>query len=227
MSALIYQRDLQSTIDGKYLHILQRLPAGARVLEIGCSTGYFSQLLMQKGYRVFGIERDPEAVSVAQAKGLEVACANVEDANLSLPGSFDVILLMDVLEHLQHPDDLLLRLKRYLNQDGRLLVTGPNVAFWGVRKNLLMGRWDYADVGILDRTHLRFYTHSTWRALLEGAGYKITYFAPSEYMIPFENTFRKLGAGTFEKLRQTAIKWFPNLFTIVFIIEATQPRDES
>ena len=80
---------------------------------------------------------------------------------------------MDVLEHLPEPKDLLIRLHRFMRGDARLIVTGPNVAYWHVRWELLRGRWTYADAGIMDETHLRWFTRTTWREMLKQSGYKI------------------------------------------------------
>ncbi|HLD78316.1 MAG TPA: methyltransferase domain-containing protein, partial [archaeon] len=94
---------------------------------------------------------------------------------MALKGSYEAVLLADVLEHLREPERLLLRLKPRLTENGFLLVSIPNVANWKVRLQLVRGRWRYTDTGILDRTHLRFYTHRTARTLLEDAGYRIVW----------------------------------------------------
>lgn len=160
----IHHRSFPKGLDGKYAKVDHRLPPGCSVLEIGCHTGYFSRVLMERGYQVLGIEIDDEAARVAKHAGVPVICGNVEDSSSILPinKTFDVILLMDVIEHLRNPLDVLKGLKSALDTHGRLIITGPNVAYWAVRKDLLLGRWNYVDAGILDRSYLRFYTASTW-----------------------------------------------------------------
>lgn len=90
------------------------------------------------------------------------------------PGPVSALVCADVLEHVPQPDRLLPSLLRtYLPTGGTIIVSLPNVAYWFVRASLLMGRWEYADKGILDRTHLRFFTARTATRLLEDARVRI------------------------------------------------------
>jgi SAM-dependent methyltransferase len=222
--ALTYHRSLANGLTGKYAVVADRLRAGTSILEIGCHTGYFSKALMQRGHKVLGVESDEEAAVLARAAGVEVLQGNVEDEAFcaSIEGIFDVIVIMDVLEHLRDPRTALKRLRRCLQPNGRLIVTGPNVAYWAVRKDLLLGRWNYTDGGILDRTHLYFYTAPTWRTLIEDGGFRALSLEPAEAMIPIEHFLLKvpLFGRLIPALRNAARSWFPNVFAIVFLIEA-------
>ena len=91
------------------------------------------------------------------------------------PDGYDVVLFLDVLEHLAHPEEVLIAARGWLRPRGIVLCSIPNVAHWRVRLSLLRGRFDYEDVGLLDRTHLRWYTRRTARELVAGAGYQITW----------------------------------------------------
>jgi len=104
-----------------------------------------------------------------------VVRASVENFLASSPveSSYDSILLSDVLEHLVDPLYVLHGLARHLTPGGKVVVSVPNVAHWSVRKDLLMGRWEYTDEGILDRTHLRFLTLATAAELMRAGGYRI------------------------------------------------------
>jgi len=102
------------------------------------------------------------------------------------PESFDVFVLSNILEHLRDPVATLRRLVPLLRPTGRILVDLPNVAHWDVRLRLLRGRWDYEDAGILDRTHLRFYTRKTAREMLRETGFEIL----DEDIIPDVPLFR-------------------------------------
>jgi len=126
------------------------------------------------GCRVTGIEVRPEAAEGARRFAEDVLVGDFATMPLTLPRSiFDTILLIDVLEHLADPIGGLRRLFPLLRNDGRIVVAIPNVAHWSVRFRLLAGRFDYEHSGILDRTHLRFYTRGTARAMLEQAGLEI------------------------------------------------------
>ena len=146
------------------------------VLDIGCGKGFFAAELKRNGNRVVGVDSIPEA---SEHEVLEQYVSADLDADQDrilqqLSGRrFDRVLLLDVLEHLVHPERLLAAASAALKDNGCLVVSLPNVANITVRLMLLLGRFDYADRGIMDRTHLRFFTRETARRLLEGNGYKI------------------------------------------------------
>src|SRR5439155_6123933 len=96
----------------------------------------------------------------------------------------DVILFGDVLEHTRYPDRILLEAKALVKPGGQIIVSVPNVAHWRIRLGLLLGRFAYSDSGILDRTHLRFYTLRSARALLANAGYRVTGSDVAGYALP-------------------------------------------
>jgi SAM-dependent methyltransferase len=126
---------------------------------------------------VIGLEYDLAATAIAAGR-----CTAVYPVDLDAPGAlqpafahapYDVVLAAAVLEHLKHPQTLLCNLRALLNPGGLLIVSLPNIAHWRVRLRLLRGRFDYEDYGIMDRTHLHFYTLSTGRALIESQGYAV------------------------------------------------------
>lgn len=222
--SLKYRQDFKRGLFDKYAAVANRLPPGSRILEVGCHTGDFGRALIERGYRVWGIENNPEAVTVARSNGLHVVCADIEDSNFwqSFTERFDRVLLMDVLEHLRDPQAALGEIKRVLNEEGRIIVTGPNVANWTVRKNLIMGRWEYGDGGILDRTHLHFYTGSSWHSLVSDSGYRITAFESAGGGVPIVYHLNRLPwlAWLPPHLHKVGMKLLPGLFTVTFLIEA-------
>jgi 2-polyprenyl-3-methyl-5-hydroxy-6-metoxy-1,4-benzoquinol methylase len=151
--------------------ILSRLGEGRgrRALDVGAADGFLSELLTRQGWKVTALERDPELAARAQGRCQEVVVADLDQAALKLSGSFDAIVYGDVLEHLTDPLGVLLAINRTLAPDGVVIVSVPNVAHLWVRLSLLAGRFMYADRGILDRTHLRFFTRRTFRELLRQA----------------------------------------------------------
>jgi len=180
MSSLdeIYSRKEIDYFSQARTDVISFLPAYSdRALEIGCGTGATLSLLKSLGRakNVVGIEGFSEAASIAATVLDEAICYDLNDpidnANL---GEFDLILCLDVLEHLVTPIDVLRSLKNILKPNGTLVVSLPNVRFAPVLFSLLfLGRWDYVDEGVLDRTHLRFFTKSTGRELIEDAGFKL------------------------------------------------------
>jgi methionine biosynthesis protein MetW len=219
-----YHRDLSEGVVGKYAVVAAHLPPGSRVLELGCHTGYFSQALEKRGCQVIGVECDANAVAAAREQGLDVRYGNVEQPGFleDLGVQFDAVLCMDVLEHLQDAVRVLERLKSVLKPSGRILCTGPNVAYWAVRKELLLGRWNYTDTGILDRTHLRFFTADSWCGLLEESGYVVENLQPAEGMFPLEGRLLKIPVLRLlvGPIRRWTLWLWPTMFAIVFFLEA-------
>ena len=148
-----------------------------KVLEFGCSTGYISKILKEKGCAITGIEIDEEASKKAAAYCERVIIGDIEtiDYNKQLGNEkFDVALFGDILEHLKYPKTILLKVKDFLKEKGYIVISIPNVAHWSVRLDLTCGKFDYQDSGILDDTHLRFFTKSSIINLLESCGYYMT-----------------------------------------------------
>ena len=146
------------------------------VLDIGCGEGFFAAELAKSGNRITGIDHRsvPDQDSAFERyfpADLEQGIEHVID---QLAGKrFDRVLLLDVLEHLSYPEQILRQCHRALKPEGRLVVSLPNVANFTLRLSLLFGRFNYAERGIMDRTHVRFFTRKTARRLLEDNGYEI------------------------------------------------------
>lgn len=159
--------------------VLSMVPASSRVLDVGCATGALDQKLRaEKSCFTVGLEVDPLACLHAKNSCDEVVRSDLmRSAYLPFkPSSFDCIVLADVLEHLPDPERLLNLAKSYLRPGGIVVVSVPNVAHWRVRLSLFFGRFDYSDYGILDRTHLRFFTSKSLSNLLNEVGYDILSF---------------------------------------------------
>ncbi len=160
---------------------LDWIAPGARVLDVGCSTGFFARrLVADRGCAVIGIEGDPVAAREAAGVCQRVYIGDLEDRSFlaGIEASCDVVFFGDVLEHLSDPRPVLRRTKAWLASGGWALCSVPNVAYWKIRYELLRGRFDYTDVGILDRTHLRFYTRGSFEGILAETGYRVTEIRP-------------------------------------------------
>jgi 2-polyprenyl-3-methyl-5-hydroxy-6-metoxy-1,4-benzoquinol methylase len=160
------------------LPILERVRHGGRVLDVGAWTGaHGSWLVAERDAVVDGVELDPDAAAAVEGyRQLTVGSIEDEAVRASLPrDEYDAVLFLDVLEHLVDPAAVLAAALEWLRPGGVVLCSIPNVAHWRVRLALLGGRWDYQDSGLLDRTHLRWFTRATARALVADCGYDITW----------------------------------------------------
>jgi 2-polyprenyl-3-methyl-5-hydroxy-6-metoxy-1,4-benzoquinol methylase len=166
--------------------ILSRLGDGhgRRALDVGAADGFLAELLTRQGWQVTALERDPAQAAKARGRCHEVIVADLDQAAPRLQGSFAAIVYGDVLEHLNDPLPVLVALDRALSPDGRVIVSVPNVAHLWVRLSLALGRWDYADRGILDRTHLRFFTKRTLGAFLRDAGLSVEELVATPVPLP-------------------------------------------
>lgn len=145
------------------------------VLDMGCATGYFAKELINKNCRVVGVDIDLDALKQASKYCVKVINAdfeNIEAANIPKM-SFDYILLLDVIEHLGNGEIFLKKIHQYLRQDGYLILSTPNIAHISVRLNLLRGNFDYENLGIMDRTHVHFYTKRTLLEIINTAKWDV------------------------------------------------------
>ncbi len=145
------------------------------VLDLGCGRARLGLEVERLGYTVAGIDNNPVACATARTRISEVVeldFMKLDAVAAALNGrQFDWIMAADVLEHSAEPQAALRFYRRFLKPDGRLIVSLPNVAVWDNRFRLLFGRFDYRDSGVMDRTHLRFFTFRTARELIIEAGF--------------------------------------------------------
>jgi 2-polyprenyl-3-methyl-5-hydroxy-6-metoxy-1,4-benzoquinol methylase len=146
------------------------------LLDIGCGRGAFGSNVKEKlGATVWGVEIVPEAARIAQARLDRVLRADIGTALETLPARhFDCVTFNDVLEHLVDPYSVIAGVGRLLTRGGIVVASLPNVRHFPVAWDLIWkARWDYKDCGVLDRTHLRFFTPSSMRSLFEERGYGV------------------------------------------------------
>lgn len=159
--------------------VLERVPRGSTVLEIGPSSGYMTAELRRNGCTVDAIELNPLDAKKAEAHCRRMLVGSAEDKAVwgRISDQYDVVLMADVLEHLRSPDDVLREVRQRIAPWGQVIVSLPNVAHWRMRVDLLRGQFTYTDWGLLDRTHLRFYTRDTALSLFRDAGFEVTEMA--------------------------------------------------
>jgi 2-polyprenyl-3-methyl-5-hydroxy-6-metoxy-1,4-benzoquinol methylase len=169
-----YQYDFVVDLDSDNTHasVIGLVGEGRRVLELGPASGYMSEILGKRGCAVVGIELDAEMAAQAEQFCERVVVGNLDTLDFAAElgeDRFDVIVAADVLEHLRDPLKLLQDLRAFLNPGGFFVVSLPNIAHASVRLALLEGRFDYQDLGLLDRTHLRFFTHESIARMFDEA----------------------------------------------------------
>lgn len=171
------------------------------VLDVGCGAGVTSEWLRanKKIERAVGIERDPRALAEAKSKLDNAHSVDLESGDLHsvlADEKFNLILCLDILEHLTDPWLVLKNLGKHLSSDGYLIASIPNVRNYRVVLPLLLaGSWRYQETGILDSTHLRFFTKSSVIQLFQDSGYEI-------------DLVRNTGRMNFSK------SWWLNIFTL-------------
>lgn len=171
MNTLEYYSNIRFDI----LPLIEKRPE-QRILEVGCGRGYTLAYLKERGFAsaVVGIEKVRECYEASHPMVDEIILADVETFNFSFKECFDVILFLDVLEHLYLPFSVLRQSQRLLTPSGYFVVSIPNIRNYAILKRLIIkGRWDYKDSGILDRTHIRFFTKKSFLSSLEKEAGKI------------------------------------------------------
>jgi len=168
----------------KYHHyprteMLPHVPPNIRtILDVGCASGLFGSLLkMHRDVEVWGIDACEEAASEATTRLNRVIIADIENDQPLLPVAyFDCIIFNDVLEHLRYPWLILRRLRANLKKGGYVVASIPNVRYYVNMKNLLLRKeWAYVKEGILDKTHLRFFTIKSIPDMFQACGYHVLY----------------------------------------------------
>jgi 2-polyprenyl-3-methyl-5-hydroxy-6-metoxy-1,4-benzoquinol methylase len=173
-----------------------------RVLDLGCAAGRVGRALADSGKaaEVYGVEIFPAAAEEASKFYKRVHVGDIEEMNLEYDNFFDVIVCGDVLEHLKNPEKVLARARQWLKDSGTLVCCLPNVRYWKVWRDLIFrGDWAYTQDGIMDQTHLRFFTTRSFRRMLESQGFAVTRedmrIAPG----PKQLAFNKATGGLFKE----------------------------
>jgi 2-polyprenyl-3-methyl-5-hydroxy-6-metoxy-1,4-benzoquinol methylase len=145
-------------------------------LEVGCGAGSFSVLIRDKlGAETWGIEPQPDAAGLAAQKLHRVLAGSMESTLSDLPRHyFDCIIFNDVLEHLVDPYAMLTKVQDLLSETGVVVASIPNIRHWPEFVDYTMrGNWNYVNAGVLDRTHLRFFTKRSIIATIAQCGYEL------------------------------------------------------
>jgi SAM-dependent methyltransferase len=193
--------------------IVQLMTTGpdSSVLELGCGAGGTGRAVLEAGKagRYVGLELSPAAATIAAGYLTEVLVGDVEALDLSsLKASFDALIISEVLEHLTDPWTSLQRLAGCVKPGGLVYASSPNVAHWSVIRGLISGRFEYAEKGVMDRTHLRWFTPESYRDLFRTAGLEVLNVRPVTPLRSKSLIFDRLTGG----------RWRHLLFTQIMIV---------
>ena len=221
------ERYVWKEIPGSSHDLLRRriraLPPGLRLLDLGAAGGHLGRAVRDRCAFLAGVEPDG-AIGASAREGYDdwrsadaLACGEWSEP-------FDAVVCADVLEHLPRPEELLGRIRSWLRVGGALFVSLPNVANVSVRAALLLGRFPYAERGILDRTHLRFYTRRSAVGLVASAGFAVRDVEATA--MPYELAVPALASapwrGPVRGVARASANLWPTLFGYQFVIESVR-----
>lgn len=165
----------------KYNHVnwpvYNFISPGSVVLDVGCWNGSLGKVLIrEKGCIVDGIDGNEKGIAQAKKYGYDrVFLKDLNDlTRLEIPSrKYDYVVIADVLEHILNPHEVLIHYSKYLKKEGRVIISLPNIGFLLYRLQHLFGRFDYKHVGVMDRTHLKFYTLKTMNNMFRECGFTV------------------------------------------------------
>lgn len=194
--AHVYRREIDLAARSSLSVLARLVPAGSRVLDLGTGSGALGRALREQGCSVDGVTLGSAEYHVARDGYRRLELLDLESAGWARrfePGAYDCIVCADVLEHLRAPERVLQACTGLLREGGWLLVSIPNVAYAGMVAELMHGDWRYGAEGLLDRTHLRFFTRRSFTRLLQGEGWRVERIEPiaatwyyTEFWTPFD-----------------------------------------
>lgn len=195
---------------------IEQISSNSMVLDVGCATGFMGKYLRnKKNCVVYGLDIRPDELEVAKRNLDKAILGNIEQAKTvkailekTNQKKFDYILSTSLIEHTANPDQVIENMKSLLKPGGKIVMSTPNIAHWSIRLKLLRGEFDYTDYGILDRTHLHFFTPKTFAKLFMGNKLKIV------------NQKIDAEGGGLPRLSLALAPLFPNLFAYQVLIVA-------
>jgi 2-polyprenyl-3-methyl-5-hydroxy-6-metoxy-1,4-benzoquinol methylase len=199
--------------DSSHDYARRLVGSNQEVLDIGCGEGILASEIKQNGNRVTGIDLLPVAEHQGDLEQYFSADLDqgIQPVIQALEGKrFDRVLLLDILEHLHRPETILVECHQVLGPSGQLIVSLPNVANITVRLMLLFGRFSYTERGLLDRTHLRFFTRKTARKLLEDNGYSV--LRQEATVMPIELVLNMSPKNLFLRFSNRVLALFTRMF---------------
>ncbi len=209
--------DVKLGYPSSHTYALERVPNGSRVLDIGTGPGGMATELARKHCDVTVVDQHPPE---APTPGVRALAQNLDDGLRFDPAQYDILLMLDVIEHLRRPEAFLESMRENFDHSAKtLILTTPNVAFFPQRVMLLFGQFNYGKAGILDQTHTRLFTFRSAERMLKDAGFRIK--AVRGVPAPFPKVFGDGILGrAFIGLNLAAIRLSKTLFSYQIFIEA-------
>lgn len=200
-----------------------------RLLDVGAAHGYLAAALRAQGFRVTGIEADGILAEEAAKHCDECLQLDLDGPLPAFAEPFDLMVFGDVLEHLKDPGAVLRELAGSLKDDGAVIISLPNVANIYVRVQLLFGRFDYQDRGLLDRTHMRFFTRKTFRHFMDDAGFAIETLTATPIPLPLvvPHRFQGVVFGALHAMNAWLARQWQTLFGYQFVAVARKAGKKS
>lgn len=207
--------------------IIDLVGSEMKILEVGSSTGYMTRIFANNNCVVDVIEVDEQATAKAKKYARKIVNMSIEDEKVlnDLDQVYDYIVLADVLEHLVNPSKVLKNLVKVAGKNTKLVISMPNIASWVMRKQLFFqGDFEYQDSGVLDKTHLHFYTPETLKKLLKDSGWNVVELIGTITRLPFEAKFLEFPiiSNIYKLFRQKIIEKYKNLSYYHFIVMAVK-----
>jgi 2-polyprenyl-3-methyl-5-hydroxy-6-metoxy-1,4-benzoquinol methylase len=201
---------------------------GGQLLDVGCADGQMSARFTQLGWQVTGIEPHPVDARKARELGIRVLELTLEEAVGEVQDRFEIVVLADVLEHCADPWQQLAQIASLCEPRARIVISVPNIAHVLPRMQLLMGRFDYEDRGIMDRTHLRFFTRRTALEMVSRAGLycETLHVTPTPIELVLPQLSSRFGGASLLAINARASKLVPRLLGYQFVMVCRFPDHE-
>ncbi len=206
---------------------LAQMPA-SKILDLGSSGGLLAERARELGHHVVAVDLfEPEGVRDRVDRFVQADLNEGIPPEVAEPGGYDIVLCADILEHLVRPEELLKEIKPLLAPHGMLIASVPNISHWYSRTRIALGMFDYDQRGILDETHMRFFTRRGMSRRLRNAGFEI--IRQEATGIPVENLLRGEGrfARVVRRLDRLGVKTRPTLFGYQMVFQCGRPVEPS
>jgi 2-polyprenyl-3-methyl-5-hydroxy-6-metoxy-1,4-benzoquinol methylase len=227
----IYTGSVSAREEDSRYRLAQLTGERAAILDVGCAVGYIGEFLRRNPPQrwLAGIELDAGAAERARPHYDQLIVGSIEeqDAWDRLERKVDAMIFGDVLEHTADPVRVLQMAKSHLTDEGIVIVSMPNVAHFKVRLRLLIGRFEYEEWGIMDRTHLRFFTRQTAQTMLRESGFEVLHSEAIRGFSPVTggSVVKRLGRAARTRVRNLLVKLWPTMFAKQFILVGMRLRD--